>query len=61
MQHVVNKVNTCLVAANLISSNLAHAGKHNHGSSGHNEGRGRAPKAEDVQVLGGSNQTEGGR
>ena len=28
MQHMVNKAHTCLVAANLISGNLAHTGNH---------------------------------
>ena len=48
MQHVVNKA-------------LTHAGNHKHGSAGHNQGRGRAPKAADMQVFGGPIPIEGGR
>ena len=59
MQHVVKKAPTRLVAANLIYSHLAHAGNHRHGSAGHNQGRGRAPKAADVDVFGNPNQKEG--
>ena len=51
MQHVVNKAFTRWMAANLISRHLAHAGNHKHGSAGHNQGRGGAPKAENVQVY----------
>ena len=47
-QHVVNKALTRWVAANLISGGLVHAGPHRHGTAGHNQGRGRAPKAADV-------------
>ena len=38
MQHMVNKAHTGLVAANLISSHLAHAGNHRHGTAGHSQG-----------------------
>ena len=48
MQPVVKKAITRWIAANLISGHLAHAGKHRHGSAGHNQGRSRAPKAADV-------------
>ena len=48
MQHVVNKA-------------LSHAGNHRHGTAGHNQGRGRAPNAADVQVFEGSNPIEVGR
>ena len=60
MQHVVNKALTRRVAANLISSHLAHAGNHRHGSSRHNQGRSRAPKAADVYVFGEPNPIERG-
>ena len=40
MQHVVNKA-------------LTHTENDKHGSAGHNQGRGRAPQAPDVQVFGG--------
>ena len=36
MQHVVNKVLSRWVAANLTSGHLVHAGNHKHGTSGHN-------------------------
>ena len=61
MQHVANKAVTRWVAANLISGHLAHAGNHKHGSTRHNQGRSRAPKAADVRVFGGPNPMEGGR
>ena len=48
MQDVVNKALNCWVAANLISGHLVHAGNHRHGSAGHNQGWGRAPKTADV-------------
>ena len=51
MQRVVNKALTPWVAENLISGHLAHAGNHKHGSAGHNQGKGRAPKAAVVQVF----------
>ena len=35
MAHMVNKANTCWLAANLISGHLAHAGNHRHGTAGH--------------------------
>ena len=38
MQHMVNKEHNRWVAANLISSHLAHAGNHRHGTAGHSEG-----------------------
>ena len=34
MQHMVLKAHTRWVAANLISSHLAHAGNHRHGAAG---------------------------
>ena len=37
MQHMVNKVYTRWVAANLISGHLAHAGNHRHGTAGHRQ------------------------
>ena len=48
MQHVVNKVLTRWVAANVISGHLAHADNHRHGSAGHNQGRSKAPYTADV-------------
>ena len=48
MQHVVNKA-------------ICHAGNHRHGSAGHNQSRGRAPKGADVQMFGGPNPIGGGR
>ena len=48
MQHVVKKA-------------LAHTGNHKHRSAGHNPGRGRTPKAADVQVFGKPIPIEGGR
>ena len=48
MQHVVNKA-------------LTQAGNHKHGSAEHNPGRGRTPKAADVQVFGKPIPFEGGR
>ena len=47
MQHLVNKA-------------LTHAGNQRHRSAGHKQGRDRAPKAMEVQVMGGPNQFEGG-
>ena len=38
MQHMVNKAYTPLVAANLISGHLVHAGNHRHGIAGHRQG-----------------------
>ena len=38
MAHMVNKANTRLLAANLISGHLAHAGNHRHGTAGHSYG-----------------------
>ena len=35
MQHMVNKAYTRLMAANLISGHLVHAGDHRHGTAGH--------------------------
>ena len=61
MQHVVNKALTRWVAANLISGHLVHAYDHRYGSVGHNGGRGRTPKAADVQVFGKPFPIEGGR
>ena len=52
MQHVVNKAHTRWVAANLISGHLLHAGNHRHRTAGHNLGRGRTPKAANVQLFG---------
>ena len=52
MQHVVNKAHTRSLAANLISGHPIHAGNHRHGTARHNLGRGRTPKAADVQVFG---------
>ena len=51
MQLVVNRALSPWLAENVISGHLAHAGNHKHGSAGHNQGKGRAPKAADVQVL----------
>ena len=48
MQHMVNKAHTRWVAANLISSHLAHAGNHRHGTAEHSQGRNSAPQAADV-------------
>ena len=61
MQRVVNKAVTCCVAANLISGHLVHACNDRHGTAGHNQGRGRTPKAADVQVFRKPIPTEGGR
>ena len=60
MQHMVDKAHTRLVAANLISGHLVHAGNHRHGTAGHNQGRSRAPKPADVEVSGSPNPIEGG-
>ena len=38
MQHMVNKAHNRWVAANLISSHLAHAGNYRHGTAGHSQG-----------------------
>ena len=48
MHHMVNKADTCWVAANLISGHLVHAGNHMHGTAGHSQGRSSAPQAADV-------------
>ena len=61
MQHVVNKAHTRWVAANLISGPLVHAGNHRHETARHIQGRGRPPKAADVQVFGRQIPIEGGR
>ena len=45
----------------VVSKALCHAGNHRHGSAGHNQSRGRAPKGADVQMFGGPNPIEGGR
>ena len=37
--HMVNKAYTRLVAANMISGHLVHAGNHRHGTAGHREGQ----------------------
>ena len=60
MHHMVNKANTRLVAANLISGHLAHAGNHRNGTAGHSQGRSSAPQAADVSVSGAPNPIEGG-
>ena len=51
MQHVVNKALTPWVAANRISGHLVHAVSHRHRTTGHNQGRSRAPKAADVYTY----------
>ena len=61
MQHVINKAHTRWVAADLISGHLVHAGNHRHGTAEHSQGRGRTPKAADVQVFGKPIPIEGGR
>ena len=61
MQQVVNTAFTRWRSANLISSHLACAGNHRHGSAGHHQGRGRAPKAAGLQVFGQPNPIEGER
>ena len=45
MQHMVNKAHTRWVAASLISSHLAPAGNHRHGTAGHSQGWCSAQKA----------------
>ena len=48
MQHIVNKADTRRVAANLISSHLAHAGNHKHGTAGRSQGTSSTLQAADV-------------
>ena len=44
----------------MVNKALSQAGNYMHGSAGHNQGGGRAPKAADVQVFGKPTPIEGG-